>query len=328
MKVLKDLTKSDWEEFKMYIGSTKEKCRDWLTKSIHSEYFTEKDTDGKNRYQRSAENHLGKIMFSVRESINKARKKNVTSCAAEISLVDWLNTFRSEEKTVGFAASDFSTMTLTSSTSVIKDVEEFTKYVEKKINECERRMKDHFEQVNSLDNHKTTVLMNHKSPFDKAFDAMWGCDEQCPFCREFCRLGETHQEKNHECLQHRPEGINGAHWEGSLKLVTENCSWQVHSGYKFYCRVRCRKKNLCTLMSECKEMHDYPKYDTYFTDWSIPGTSDKTEKTLFWAFMMNKYAKELSQWYGTELPDMPASWATITLEQAKESLDRLTTGSI
>ena len=81
-------------------------------------------------------------------------------------------------------------------------------------------------------------------------------------------------------------------------------------------------------MSECEELHGYTQYDKYFPDWSIPGGSDKTEETLFWAFMMNKYAKELSQWYGTELPDMPASWATITLEQAKESLDRLTTGSI
>ena len=44
--------------------------------------------------------------------------------------------------------------------------------------------------------------------------------------------------------------------------------------------------------------------------------------------MMNKYAKELTEWYGAELPDLPESWATITIEQAKESLNRLTTGSV
>ena len=43
--------------------------------------------------------------------------------------------------------------------------------------------------------------------------------------------------------------------------------------------------------------------------------------------MMHKYAKELSQYHVSELPDLPDSWKTITLEQAKASLNRLSTAT-
>ena len=81
---------------------------------------------------------------------------------------------------------------------------------------------------------------------------------------------------------------------------------------------------MCTT-EDCEEWHDYKEYKQYFKDWDIYPSSDKTDKCEFWAFMMHKHAKELSEHFSKGMPDMPTSWETITPEQAKESLNNLST---
>merc|ERR1712037_1083190 len=104
-------------------------------------------------------------------------------------------------------------------------MEDFTKHVREKIFDCEKRIGKHFDGVHSLDVKGNT----QESPFNKAFADMWGCDEKCPFCGEFCRLDEKHEGIDHECLQHKPGGINGYRWKETNKLTTENCSYAVQS---------------------------------------------------------------------------------------------------
>ena len=74
---------------------------------------------------------------------------------------------------------------------------------------------------------------------------------------------------------------------------------------------------------DCKEYHNYKDYKKYLTDWNIFPSGDETEKTMFWAFMMHKYAQELTDYYGFEYPDLPSPWKNITPEEAKGSLFKL-----
>ena len=317
VKVLRNLVEGDWKKFRAYLRSAKQECKDWLTKSIADEFFS---ANGKsNRYQDKARAHLLKISLGIRESIAEAKNEESEGEETEISLVDWLNSFRLNVKLeVGFAANDFFTMTLTSSTT-IKDMDNFIRNVRKELDKCEEEIRKLFDGTTV----RTDIGHSQDSPFSKAFDEVWGCNEQCPFCGEFCRLGEKHEGTDHICLQHRPAGLNGTYWEPTNNLSTYNCSFSVQSNHKFGCGF-CRRRELCTT-EDCKEWHNYIEYKRYFKDWDIYPSSDKTEKSEFWAFMMHKHAKELSEHFGKGFPDMPSSWETITTEQAKESLNNLST---
>jgi len=318
VKVLSDLMDGNWEDLKKYLYSPKQMCRDWLTRNINDEFFSIKN--GTNRYQKSAKGQLRDISDKIKGSIDKARGSDVETQGTEISLADWLESFCSEEKKVGYAASDFSTMTLTSSTKKIKDIQNFITYVRGELSASEKRIRNHFNEVTSHNANSN----NKEGSFNKAFNEMWGCEEQCPFCREFCRLGEKHEGKGHECLQHKPKGIRGIHWRKTKKLSTNSCSFAVQTETEmFHCsKGTCGKRGLCTI-EDCQEFHRYSDYKKYLTDWNIFPSGDETEKTMFWAFMMHKYAKELTEHYGREYPDLPSPWKNITPEEAKGSLFKL-----
>lgn len=317
VKVLRDLVEGDWKKFQAYLRSAKQECKDWLTKRIKEEFFSAKGKS--NRYQEKARAHLLKISLGIRESIDEAKNEECEGGETEVSLVDWLNSFRLNEKLeVGFAVNDFFTMTLTSSTT-IKDMDNFIKNVRKELDNCEDEIRKLFDGTTI----RTDIGHGQDSPFHKAFDEVWGCNEQCPFCGEFCRLGEKHEGTDHICLQHRPDGLNGTYWEPTNNLSTYSCSFSVQSSHRFGCGF-CRRQELCTT-EDCKEYHDFKEYKKYFKEWDIYPSADKTEKSEFWAFMMHKHAKELSEHFGKGFPDMPPSWETITPEQAKESLNNLST---
>ena len=86
----------------------------------------------------------------------------------------------------------------------------------------------------------------------------------------------------------------------------------------------CKKRDLCS-NEECEEIHNYSDYKKYFKNWNISPSGDETEKTMFWAFIMQKYAKELTEHYHCEFPDLPSPWKNITREEAKASLNNLST---
>ena len=265
-----------------------------------------------NRYQDKAKARLMEIIDGIRESIRETGNEETEGETMEISLVGWLNSFRLHEKLeVGFAENDFHTMTLSSTT--IKDMDSFIKNVHRELSDCEEDIRKQYDTMLS-----TAIDLN-----PKAFDEVWGCNEQCPFCGEFCRLGEKHEGTDHICLQHRPNGFHGTNWRETGKLSTLNCSFSVQSTHRFGCGF-CRKRKLCTA-ENCEEWHDYKEYKKFFKDWDIYPSSDETEKSEFWAFMMHKHAQKLSEHFGRGFPDMPPSWETITIKQAKESLNNLST---
>ena len=96
VKVLRDLVEGDWEKFRAYLRSAKGECKDWLTKRIKDEFFSAKGKS--NRYQDKARAHLLKISLGIRESKDEAKNEETEGDETEISLVDWLNSFRLNEK--------------------------------------------------------------------------------------------------------------------------------------------------------------------------------------------------------------------------------------
>jgi len=316
----------------MDLQSPKEECRHWLSKKIEVEFFTAEDSES-TLYQKKAKQRLLEIHHQIKDSIEEARNQSVGGNMVT-NLADWLDIFRLNEKLeVGFAESDFHTMKLRSES--IKDMDNFIRNVVRELNDCEKDIRKHFDgcvedkvisHFSHLASPRDSLLGlalwgKGNDRFDEAFDEVWGCNVQCPFCGEFCRLGEKHEGKNHVCIQHRPAGMHGVHDRTTKKLCSENCSINIQLNKAFSCYF-CQQRGLCT-KDGCDEYHEFKQYKRYFPDWEIYPSADGTEKCEFWAFMMWRHAENLSKYYGRKLPDMPSSWGTITAEMATESLNDL-----
>jgi len=71
---------------------------------------------------------------------------------------------------------------------------------------------------------------------------------------------------------------------------------------------------------ECKDnWHEYKHYKKCMPKWEI-APDPTVDSSDYWQWFMYTYCDELLEFHGANLPDIPASWRTITAERAKESL--------
>ena len=111
-KVLGKLIDQDWSMFRKYICDAKNVCKEWLEYDIKEEYFEEdkKKGDDQQYFQRAnllVNKHIQIISTLIRDIWNEEVGDE------ERKLTLWLKTFQEKGTQLGFADSDFSTMTVT-----------------------------------------------------------------------------------------------------------------------------------------------------------------------------------------------------------------------
>ena len=310
VKVLENLIDQGWTEFRRYLLSTKEVCEERLTNIIKEEFFLSTT----KRYNQSSNNNLHELKCALQSSVEHATMQRKEG---EISLQHWLDAFMDHEDTIGFSSIDFSTLINFSET--IEDVKGLQSNIIKRLHDMENKLESHFESINEL-----TVTFNDKeSPYKEVFSEVWGCDARCPFCQEFCRLGESHHGKDHVCLQHRPDGFRGTKCKRTGALSITNCPLSIAKVKSFPCMGHCTRDSCPTKV--CKVKHPYKKYKKYFPGWDIFPDTDPQEKSAFWFYMMSKYEEKLAKHYNLKRPEIPQVWKNITKTQARESLRNLST---
>lgn len=146
----------------------------------------------------------------------------------------------------------------------------------------------------------------HVKPHIELFNRVIGCGQQCPFCTVPCDAGgKAHAE--HFSSLHRPQGLGEHRWVRTGKLRTDICSSLVVSKDKFCCSVT------------KVEWHLYKNFREIYPNWHIhPDVS--LEASDNWKYVMNRYNIRFAKAYMAKPADIPASWNSITKEQAKESL--------
>ena len=308
VEVLEKLIDQDWEEFRDYLGNTKSLCKTLLKEKIEERYLSGENMHDIERVNVIVDDYTTTLSTLI-ESVWK--EENTT----EAELEKWLEIFQRKDTVVGFSESDFSTMKHISNTF---EVEEFVSNVKQGMEMVKIELKEIFQDtINAF----CTALSQ------EAFDEVWGCDFKCPFCKEYCRLGEGHvvDGKKHSCIQHRPEGIAGVHYKKSGIMDLRNCTEDVQGTATFahgfinkYVGGKCPKKN-------CSKYHKYKSYQKYFPDWEIFPSTDVFGHSAYWYYMLNKYEKQLAEHYDIERPVIPSAWKNITKTEAKESLGRLST---
>ena len=237
-----------------------------------------------------------------------------------------METFCTTENVVGFPKADFSLFKkLDGSKMINKNL--FSKNICHELAKLSEKIESHFKQVTE-ESAKTINI--EQFPYRQAFAEIWGCNERCPFCAEYCRFSENHliDEISHACIQHKPAGLNGTYIQEPNRLAIENCGADIQSQSEFNCSKVCAKAGKCTTI-QCPVWHKYFDFKKYFPSWDIL-PEDVEDSAPFWGFLFNKYETELIEYweqrYGkfkTERPKIPKAWTKISEQDAKDSLRKL-----
>ncbi|KAM8763432.1 up-regulator of cell proliferation-like, partial [Acanthopagrus schlegelii] len=179
----------------------------------------------------------------------------------------------------------------------------FTKSLIKSLSDLNEQLQEEFS--NSEDITETLNKLPIK-PQDELFKQVFGCGQQCPFCKVPCEAGGKRHKKHHAAV-HRPKGLGRCRYEDTEKLVPTLCTTSVHSECKF--------RNTYTKWN----WHPYKEYTTYYPDWQIPPDSS-IEASDYWKYVLVKYNDRFAQEYKAKPADVPEAWRRITKEQALKGL--------
>ncbi|RXM93698.1 Interferon-induced very large GTPase 1 [Acipenser ruthenus] len=146
-------------------------------------------------------------------------------------------------------------------------------------------------------------------PQDELFKRVFGCGEQCPFCKVPCEAGGKEHREHHASV-HRPQGLGMCSYEGSEKLVETICTTDVYSENKF--------KNIDI---EGKA-HPYKDYRRFYPDWNIAPDAS-IEASDYWKYILTTFNEQFAKEFNAQPADIPKQWKSITKKQALKSLQEL-----
>uniref|UniRef100_A0A3B4H4C6 VLIG-type G domain-containing protein n=1 Tax=Pundamilia nyererei TaxID=303518 RepID=A0A3B4H4C6_9CICH len=143
-------------------------------------------------------------------------------------------------------------------------------------------------------------------PHDELFKRVFGCGQQCPFCKVPCEAGGNEHTEHHAAV-HRPQGLGRYRNIDTEKLVETLCTTDVYSRSKF--------RNTLTK----QEWHPYKDYKAYYPEWHIPA-DPSVEASDYWKYVLVKYNEQFAENYDAKPADVPQAWRSITKEQALKGL--------
>uniref|UniRef100_A0A3Q4M8I4 VLIG-type G domain-containing protein n=1 Tax=Neolamprologus brichardi TaxID=32507 RepID=A0A3Q4M8I4_NEOBR len=143
-------------------------------------------------------------------------------------------------------------------------------------------------------------------PHDELFKRVFGCGQQCPFCKVPCEAGGNEHAEHHAAV-HRPQGLGRYRNLDTEKLVETLCTTDVYSGSKF-----------CNALTK-QEWHPYKDYKAYYPEWHIPA-DPSVEASDYWKYVLVKYNEQFAEKYDAKPADVPQAWRSITKEQALKGL--------
>ncbi|XP_067089390.1 interferon-induced very large GTPase 1-like isoform X1 [Osmerus mordax] len=141
------------------------------------------------------------------------------------------------------------------------------------------------------------------------------CRVQCPFCKAICtNTMSEHRGVDHSVSFHRPYGLTGWHFKGTVQLCTSFCTSSVASDGHFLPN------------HDSDKSIPWKQYRTggpEYADWSI--TPDLSELP-YWKWFVCRFKKDLENYYGKKFQgrgQIPSEWRTYTKAQAIESLKKI-----
>ncbi|XP_029311090.1 up-regulator of cell proliferation-like isoform X2 [Cottoperca gobio] len=291
------LSKDDFGKYLSYISSYKEYVKEWILNQI-VERLSKDSTMFKLE-----DKHVQSSIRSISDAIDKANTeksgnlktfvKNVCLGTPKLNISkDALNAFLILEN----AEQD--------QEQEQKKQEQFAYW----LTECVKDIAEALRKKYKSTNIHAKLKNLDKSPQNQLFTDLIGCGEQCPFCKSPCEAGGS-AHNVHMASLHRPHGLGEYRWSLTNKLTIDICSSSVVSDVCFCCN------------ATNGQFHPFKEYKKIFPGWNIaPDASLQASDS--WKYVMAKFNDKFAKEYKADAADIPATWKSITHEQAVTSLKK------
>ncbi|XP_071330439.1 interferon-induced very large GTPase 1-like isoform X12 [Trachinotus anak] len=164
----------------------------------------------------------------------------------------------------------------------------------------------------SLDNMMKFRLKPDQILIDQLCKCCW---EKCPFCAAVCtNTIEDHSPDDHSVPFHRPSGINGWHYRGTVEMSNNFCTTNVASDRSFYPH------------HDSESSIPFKQYRTAgprFANWRI--TPDES-KLMYWKWFVCRFQKQLEDHYKLKFQgrgEIPSEWRKHSKVEAIQSLEAM-----
>ncbi|KAM4602967.1 up-regulator of cell proliferation-like [Polymixia lowei] len=295
--ILKELLqKDDFKSYLKYICNYEIYVKDWIFQHIHQNM-----SEQKTLYKLKT-NNLEVILHKTTKAIKQAStgEDGLPLPDNNESITVFINNLRS------YLVKDISISTEAVKRALFQirsTCHPFTKSLTESLNDLRDQLQEEFSNFEDIDETLNNLPIK---PQDELFKRVFGCGQQCPFCKVPCEAGGKDHRQHHAAV-HRPKGLGEYRDEYSQKLNETLCTTDVHSERLF--------KNTATNW----EWHPYKEYYTYYPDWNIP-PDRSIESADYWKYVLVQYNDRFAQKYKAKPADIPEAWRRITKEQALESL--------
>ncbi|XP_036069235.1 interferon-induced very large GTPase 1-like isoform X2 [Oryzias melastigma] len=160
------------------------------------------------------------------------------------------------------------------------------------------------------------VMKYRQKPDEILIDQLCNCCwERCPFCGAVCiNTIKDHSPDKHSVPFHRPQGVEGWHYRGTVELVTDFCTTSVASDQSLY------------PSPESEKSIPHKLYQTAggkYASWSIIADGSKLP---YWKWFVCHFQKEIEDYHELKFQDrgeIPSEWRNYSKEEALESLDEM-----
>ena len=283
INIMEDLaTKGIFKEYESYINDSNTFALKWITQYTNHKMFSKPAGKIATRYGDLTKSHVQKIIRCLVKSVERATAE-VQSQEGRVKLHLWTKKFcESVSEEIAVPVSDLKHV----SARDVADFGNLQRVILSELETTECGLVDRFAKETA-----DSIKWKGKTPYQQLLDNLWGCPEQCPFCREPCGITTVgHYSKTgrcHTCVQHRQTGVGGDRWDsdwsiqgvryGKDHLATETCNYHVQwEGIVFNCRdcnFKCRDHGKCSTIDSNWVYHKNIEYKKYLQEWDIASRS-------------------------------------------------------
>ncbi|KAF0022293.1 hypothetical protein F2P81_025441 [Scophthalmus maximus] len=290
------LLKEDFQSFVRYIGNYEIYVKDWIFQHI-LQTMSEDKTLCKLKNK-----NLQVIVKKLSEAIERASKGDdgVLLPDNKESVKKLINNMRKHLiKDISISVEDEKTTLF----QIQSTCHPFINCLKMSIKDLKEQLEEEFS--NSDDITETLNKLPIK-PQDELFKRVFGCGQQCPFCKVPCEAGGSEHKQHHAAI-HRPQGLGNFKSTKSNELIQLLCTSYELSESQF--------RNIDTKW----EWHAYKDYTEYYPDWLIP--PDPTiEASDYWKYVLVQYNDRFAEEFEAKPAKIPEVWKRLTKEQALRGL--------
>ncbi|XP_063447941.1 interferon-induced very large GTPase 1-like [Mytilus trossulus] len=297
--ILVDLADAnDFARYKSFILDPHTFVENWILQKFKTKLFEEKTGHlGSSLYSQKAQIRVKDIFQHISASILKATMDCQDGTSNYIS--KWTDAFIKHNSTSSNLPLSIDALRHVRDRK-ISNLDTFLGLLTEQLSDIETKV------LSSFSNVKPDTVQWKENPIPDLMDYLWGCSQNCMFCKEPCgNINKNHlKECSHMCLQHRPDGIGGFKWKETTKMSVDFCNASI---------------NTDVVYNKGGKTGKFRNYKENFPDWEIQ--PDHTV-SKYWMWVMCKYKDQLKEMYNTDDPDIPEDWWLISREEAIDSLKK------